>query len=51
MPGDLRAALAARMPDYSVPSAIVVLDRLPLNGEREGGPRRTGLRRRVRGRT
>ncbi|MEV7548725.1 amino acid adenylation domain-containing protein [Amycolatopsis sp. NPDC089917] len=29
-PGDLRAALAARMPDYSVPSAIVVLDRLPL---------------------
>ncbi|WP_337822022.1 amino acid adenylation domain-containing protein [Amycolatopsis sp. A1MSW2902] len=30
VPGDLRAALAARMPDYSVPSAIVVLDRLPL---------------------
>ncbi|GAA0645026.1 hypothetical protein GCM10010174_80100 [Kutzneria viridogrisea] len=30
VPGELRAALAARMPDYSVPSAIVVLDRLPL---------------------
>ncbi|AUI59998.1 non-ribosomal peptide synthetase [Amycolatopsis sp. BJA-103] len=30
VPGDLRAVLSARMPDYSVPSVVVVLDRLPL---------------------
>ena len=31
LPQSLRAALAAELPDYMVPSAIVVLDRLPLN--------------------
>jgi len=31
VPAELRAQLAARLPDYLVPSAIAVLDALPLN--------------------
>ncbi|MFE7524744.1 amino acid adenylation domain-containing protein [Kitasatospora sp. NPDC057542] len=30
-PGELRAALRTRLPDYMVPAALVVLDALPLN--------------------
>ncbi|MFC5661604.1 amino acid adenylation domain-containing protein [Kitasatospora misakiensis] len=30
-PGELRAALRTRLPDYLVPAALVVLDALPLN--------------------
>ncbi len=34
-PGGLRRALAERLPDFMLPSAFVLLDRLPLDGNRK----------------
>ena len=35
---ELKDYVRQRLPDYMVPSAIVILEKLPLNAQRQGGP-------------
>ena len=37
MDSELRGLLRAKLPEYMIPSAFVILDRLPADAERKGG--------------